>query len=296
MTSFRKGARRAKRAAAAALETTYRAAFAALGRFGERVPRWSSAGGQRVLVVAPHPDDETIGCGGTLARHVAKGDDVRVAFVTDGRMSRAFGLSAEEMASRRRREAEAASRALGATSVWMGLPERGWRGEEVVGRLSDLVRAFRPQILYAPSCVDFHPEHVRVARALAEVLGSGEVAVAPVVRVYPIQVPLTSVLVNLVSPVADVEERLAKALDAYETQAGSTGCALRQRRYAAARHGLPNLAEELWELPAAAFAALHSGSADGRLPFRGLRPFPLSDPLAYLVGRRERRRISRRAS
>jgi LmbE family N-acetylglucosaminyl deacetylase len=43
---------------------------------------------ERVLVIAAHPDDEVLGCGGTMARHVADGDDVNVLFVADGETSR----------------------------------------------------------------------------------------------------------------------------------------------------------------------------------------------------------------
>lgn len=42
----------------------------------------------RILVIAAHPDDEALGCGGTIARHVAEGDDVHVLFVADGETSR----------------------------------------------------------------------------------------------------------------------------------------------------------------------------------------------------------------
>src|SRR5690242_3162214 len=54
--------------------------------------------GQRVLLLAPHPDDETIGCGGTLALHALAGDEVTVCIVTDGSRSRAGNLKPEEMA------------------------------------------------------------------------------------------------------------------------------------------------------------------------------------------------------
>jgi len=38
----------------------------------------------RVLVLSPHPDDESIGCGGTLNKHVESGDDIFVLFLTSG--------------------------------------------------------------------------------------------------------------------------------------------------------------------------------------------------------------------
>ena len=50
-------------------------------------------GDERVLVLAPHMDDEVIGCGGTVARHVARGADVTVIFLTDGRQGGAVAQS-----------------------------------------------------------------------------------------------------------------------------------------------------------------------------------------------------------
>ena len=41
---------------------------------------------ERVLVIAPHPDDEIIGCGGTMAQHVEKGDRIFVIYVTSGEL------------------------------------------------------------------------------------------------------------------------------------------------------------------------------------------------------------------
>src|SRR5215203_6825970 len=66
--------------------------------------RISFTGDDKVLVLAPHPDDETLGCGGIIPLHLQAGDDVRIAIVTDGRRSHAGGLDADAMAALRARE------------------------------------------------------------------------------------------------------------------------------------------------------------------------------------------------
>src|SRR5438046_7255856 len=48
--------------------------------------------GERLLVLAPHPDDEVIGCGGLVAQHLAEGRSVRVVVATDGGQA---GVAAE---------------------------------------------------------------------------------------------------------------------------------------------------------------------------------------------------------
>lgn len=59
---------------------------------------------ERVLVIAPHPDDEIIGCGGTMAQHVEKGDRIFVIYVTSGEL---FEDEISYCISRRRRYDEA---------------------------------------------------------------------------------------------------------------------------------------------------------------------------------------------
>ena len=77
--------------------------------------------GRRILVLAPHMDDETIGCGGALVRHARKGAHITVIFLTDsnGGSKTLLGLKGEERHQReqeliviRRNEAVAALEAL----------------------------------------------------------------------------------------------------------------------------------------------------------------------------------------
>ena len=63
----------------------------------------------RILVLSPHPDDEAIGCGGTLRKHVVEGDAVRVIFLTSGEGG-GHGRTAEETRRLREREARRAGR------------------------------------------------------------------------------------------------------------------------------------------------------------------------------------------
>ena len=253
---------------------------------------WHSPGGQRVLVVAPHPDDE-VGCGGAVLLHGRAGDGVHVAYVTDGRASRAGGLTPDAMADLRRQEVADVAPVLGlAGAHWLGLREREWDEAALIPVLHDLVRQTQPDIVYAPTCIDFHPEHVRVARCLARAIaapGSG----TPAIRAYQIHVPLTPLLVNRVAPMEAVARELAAAMHCYRTQLGSIERCLRMKRYAGSFYGLAGHAEEFWEMDPQAYARIHA-SASGTPPdpaFRGVRPRPFTDPLAYLMGRRGRRAL-----
>lgn len=288
-SSLLSGALKAR--AAASVEALWSSGFALVGRLlRPRVERWASPGEQRVLVLAPHPDDEVIGCAGTIARHVRAGDEVGIVIVTDGRQSRALGLGPEEMARRRQQEAELGSQSLGARLEWLGLPEDAWQPEQLQAALHALFQEWLPHLVYAPSRIDFHPEHQRVVQALAAVLGDYSDSHLRAIRVYPVQVPLTPVLTNLVTPIADVMPQVSAVLRAYVTQKDNMGRAMRQRRYAAHLYGLRGGAEELWQMSPEQYAWLHRSLESASMStFRGLRGNAWSDPLAYLTGVSARR-------
>lgn len=239
---------------------------------------------RRVMVVAPHPDDEVAGCAFAMLAHRDAGDRVEVLCVSDGRRSTAFGLSSREMASRRQREARAAAEMLDFELCWLGLPEGEWQEGQLEVALEESLSSFRPDLVYAPSALDFHPEHQKVARVLASILIAVESA--PLVRIYEIQVPLVPAAANrLLHPVP--KERIEAALGCHASQLGSLLCCLRRRRYAASLAGLAGYAEAFWELDVEGYALLHEPPPPAS-SFRGLRYWAFSDPLAYLRGREQR--------
>jgi LmbE family N-acetylglucosaminyl deacetylase len=290
--SFRAHLRGMKRGANSGFEQLWSVGFSACRalRRSRAVP-WTSTGGQKVLVVAPHPDDEAIGCAGTILLHTRAGDQVCIAIATDGRRSRAIP-NPDQMAAQRQQEARLAATRMGVDRLaWLGHPEGDSNPAAVKQSLLTLLTQVQPDVIYAPSRIDFHPEHLKVAHALALALEDSGMASVPV-RIYQVQVPLTSPVCNLVTDVSAVAEQCGSVLAAYTSQLSTIQSTLRQRRYGALLHGYAKHAEEFWEVPARHYIALHGATPlEWPAVFRGLRNFSLTDPLAYFLGRAERRRL-----
>jgi LmbE family N-acetylglucosaminyl deacetylase len=133
----------------------------------------------RVLVLAPHMDDELLGCGATLAQ-LTDLKRVHVAYVTDGAASSspppAFAAAARaELPGVRTEEARAAMEVLGvpAANLWfLDLPdgELGREGIPLFERLRELIVALEPDHLFVPFRFDRHPDHLAVNRAARRIV------------------------------------------------------------------------------------------------------------------------------
>lgn len=124
----------------------------------------------RALVLAPHPDDETIGCGGTVAKLAERGAEVHVLVATSGGASVAQGGGRATTEADRRSETEAACRQLGARPpTFLDLPDAalGDHLDELTAGVDRAVRDLRPDVVFAPWPGDDHPDHQAVATALA---------------------------------------------------------------------------------------------------------------------------------
>ena len=129
--------------------------------------RWDPPRG-RVLALAAHPDDETLGCGGALLLHRRRGDAVRVVTVTDGGAGDPRGFyRGKDYEALRRGEARRAARVLGVSGPeFWGFPDgRLSAARGLSSRLRALLRSERPAVVYRPSSSDPHPDHAALARA-----------------------------------------------------------------------------------------------------------------------------------
>lgn len=137
----------------------------------------------RVMVIAPHPDDETLATGGLLQQAVAAGAAVRVIFATSGDnnpwpqriIERRWGIGDADRVrwgARRRSEALAALSCLGipaSSTVFLSYTDQGiteillTRGEGPILRLATEITNWHPTLLVAPSALDIHPDHSALA-------------------------------------------------------------------------------------------------------------------------------------
>jgi LmbE family N-acetylglucosaminyl deacetylase len=137
----------------------------------------------RVMLIAPHPDDEALAAAGLLQHAVASGAVVRVLYATDGENNVWAQRAAERRwwvteaararwGMRRRREALAALAILGVHDedvTFLGMPDQGLTNELIGGdgsavtRLAREIERFTPTILVEPSPSDLHPDHSAVA-------------------------------------------------------------------------------------------------------------------------------------
>jgi len=148
----------------------------------------------KLLVVAPHPDDDALACGGTIARLHAGGARVRIVYVTDGSAShlgsRAF--PPPRLARLRAREAHEAARALGIGTESL----RFWRERDaalsgdvtaharLVRRFARELDRFRPTVVLSPWIREPHADHAVCAHAVREALA--RTRHAPILYEYPV--------------------------------------------------------------------------------------------------------------
>jgi len=130
----------------------------------------SSADPRRILVVAPHADDETLGMGGTIARRAAEGHEVHVAVVT-GHGTDPHPLWPRSLWDRIRGEARRAMDILGVHALHFEEIPAALVADQPVWQLNrtigSVVENIQPDVLYAPFPFDLHKDHREIYHALS---------------------------------------------------------------------------------------------------------------------------------
>lgn len=119
----------------------------------------------RILVIAPHMDDEVLGCGGAIAWHVDRGDTVHVCIACNRAYQRAYtpaDIAVEQRCTRR------AQAILGYAGVrFLDLPDERLHEsfQQLLDGLEQTVKQLRPEVAYLPFAGDLHQDHRTAAHA-----------------------------------------------------------------------------------------------------------------------------------
>jgi LmbE family N-acetylglucosaminyl deacetylase len=170
-----------------------------------------------IVVIAPHPDDETIGCGGTICRHVKDGDTVTAVFLTSGELGLKHLPRAEAWRTRES-EARRAAKVLGLESVTF-LRQPDWMLGDQINAAAESLRPIlnyrRPERLYLPHPADGHPDHRSTLTVVVEALRGMELY-KPVLLGYEVWTPLSNY--DCVHDVTKFMSRKLRALRCHRSQ------------------------------------------------------------------------------
>ena len=127
------------------------------------------------VVFAPHPDDETLGCGGMILRKNQVGARVQIVFMTDGSQSHAGFLAPSELAQLRQVEARAAGKALGVDEddlFFLGFPDGELKKHQAAARVrvAAILEATHPAEIFIPYHSDSTSDHFATSRIVLSAL------------------------------------------------------------------------------------------------------------------------------
>jgi LmbE family N-acetylglucosaminyl deacetylase len=182
-----------------------------------------------IAVIAPHPDDEAIGCGGVICRHTARGDRVTTIFLSSGELGLPT-LAREEAWRVREEEAWRAAEVMGIAQLhFFRFPD--YRVDECVrdaaAQLQPILAPVKWDRIYAPHARESHPDHLAALEVLLLALGANEQSAT--IFGYEVWTPLAEY--DHIEDISDVMVRKLQAVRCYASQ-------LEEFRYDRAVRGL----------------------------------------------------------
>jgi LmbE family N-acetylglucosaminyl deacetylase len=151
---------------------------------------------KRVIVFAPHPDDDILGCGGVAALHRQQGAEVAFVYMTSGDAERLSGFTGPELARVREEEAKKGAEKVGVTNLtFLRQPDgKLARTQTNVDEVHMVIDQYQPDLIYIPHKDDGHKDHQAtfwiVEKAVKETIRNPLLGKRPVVLCYEVWTPL----------------------------------------------------------------------------------------------------------
>lgn len=186
----------------------------------------------KVLVFAPHFDDESIACGGTIAKHVQTGNKVSIVFMTNGEsgstLQQDLGFNRDEYGKLRKQEAADAMKVLGVSDFDCLDLEEGFMcfTPQLEKQLITIIRSLKPDIVYIPHEGDSHNDHIITSLAVKRAIRQASWTYFPhlgvnphrvsEIRAYEVWTPLQHP--NLYIDITDQVSAKEAAIKCYKSQ------------------------------------------------------------------------------
>lgn len=170
-----------------------------------------------ILVLAPHPDDEIIGPGGTLLLHLENQDPVTVLYLTDGRGGIASDTS---LVNIRRQEARTIGEKYGFKQIFWDIPDTTLKSNsETVRKLRQVLSDILPDFIYLPSFFDRQHDHFAANNLLAGALTDYNHSVA---AIFGYEIWDNISYPNYIVDISNHFEKKAEMMQHYETPMQTT--------------------------------------------------------------------------
>lgn len=166
--------------------------------------------GDRIMVIAPHPDDEILGPGGTLIKSINGGSKVRVIYLTSGKMGQAADLE---------REALRVAELVGYETRFLGYSSRRIPlSDGVAAELRTEIDRFSPNVLMLPFFCDDHDDHRRASHLLLRAHKARPLPFKLEIWAYQVY---SALIPNVVVDITAVAERKLEVIGLWHSQSGS---------------------------------------------------------------------------
>lgn len=167
------------------------------------IPSEEKLPADKILVIAPHQDDEVIGCGGSVIKHGDGGGHTEIIFCTSD-------------TKERNDETKSASEILGSkVNHFLNFEIRSLSSstDKLSERFTDLFERIKPDIIFMPFMIDNHQDHIAVSKAFARAYKKKKID--SLVYAYSVW---TALIPNVISDVSNVWGLKQKAIECYKTQ------------------------------------------------------------------------------
>lgn len=126
---------------------------------------------KKILIIAPHPDDDVIGCGGTITKSIKNQCQIKVVYITDGSGGDPK-VPKDELIRIRKNESKKSLEILGCDNYqFLDYPDLKLKcSEEIIKELLKILERFQPDLLLVPFFLDNHPDHKETVKIITEVL------------------------------------------------------------------------------------------------------------------------------